>query len=45
MSNTYSEVWDLDVFFEGGSASPEFVAHLKEAGVEIDQFKRKLKTG
>ncbi|WP_226085387.1 M3 family oligoendopeptidase [Mesobacillus sp. S13] len=42
MSNTYSEVWDLDVFFEGGSASPEFAAHLKEAGVEIDQFKKEV---
>ncbi|MGV2938140.1 M3 family oligoendopeptidase [Mesobacillus sp. LC4] len=42
MSNTYSEVWDLDVFFEGGSASPEFAAHLKEAGVEIEQFKKEV---
>lgn len=42
MSNTYSEVWDLDVFFEGGSSSPEFAAHLKEAGVEIEQFKKEV---
>ncbi|MBT2686364.1 M3 family oligoendopeptidase [Bacillus sp. ISL-37] len=42
MSNTYSEVWDLDVFFEGGSDSPEFAAHLKAAGEEITQFKKEL---
>lgn len=44
MSNTYSEVWDLDVFFEGGSASPEFAAHLKAAGAEIEQFKKEVES-
>jgi oligoendopeptidase F len=42
MSNTYSEVWDLDVFFEGGSDSPEFAAHLKAASEEITHFKNEL---
>ncbi|MFT9598404.1 M3 family oligoendopeptidase [Mesobacillus sp.] len=42
MSNTYSEVWDLDVFFEGGSASPEFAAHLKAASEEITQFRKEV---
>ncbi len=27
---TYSDVWDLDVFFKGGSESPELRAHLDE---------------
>ncbi|WLR56261.1 M3 family oligoendopeptidase [Mesobacillus subterraneus] len=44
MTNTYSEVWDLDVFFEGGSASPEFAAHLKAAGAEIEQFKKEVES-
>lgn len=44
MSNTYSEVWDLDVFFEGGSASPEFAAHLKAAGAGIEQFKKEVES-
>lgn len=29
MTTKYSEVWDLDVFFEGGSQSPAFKAHLE----------------
>jgi oligoendopeptidase F len=28
MNTTYSDVWDLDVFFEGGSESKEFREHL-----------------
>ena len=44
MSNTYSEVWDLDVFFEGGSDSPEFTAHLKAAEGEIAQFKKEVES-
>ncbi|MFI8576193.1 M3 family oligoendopeptidase [Rossellomorea aquimaris] len=27
-NHTYSDVWDLDVFFQGGSESPEFRRHL-----------------
>jgi len=27
-NHTYSDVWDLDVFFQGGSESPEFRKHL-----------------
>jgi oligoendopeptidase F len=42
MSNTYSEVWDLDVFFEGGSESPAFAAHLTAAGEEITEFKKEV---
>ncbi|RSD24129.1 M3 family oligoendopeptidase [Mesobacillus subterraneus] len=42
MSTTYSEVWDLDVFFEGGSNSPEFAAHLRSAGEEIGVFQKEV---
>ena len=42
MTNTYSEVWDLDVFFEGGSNSTEFAEHLKSASKEITQFKQEV---
>ncbi|UYZ20847.1 M3 family oligoendopeptidase [Mesobacillus jeotgali] len=44
MSNTYSEVWDLDVFFEGGSDSPAFAEHLKSAGKDIASFKREVES-
>lgn len=40
----YSEVWDLDVFFEGGSDSPQLRAHLDETKVKVDQFAGKLQT-
>ncbi|WP_079509829.1 M3 family oligoendopeptidase [Mesobacillus jeotgali] len=42
MSNTYSDVWNLDVFFEGGSDSPAFADHLKAAGEQIEKFKREV---
>jgi oligoendopeptidase F len=41
---TYSAVWNLDVFFEGGSDSPEFQAHLIETEKKLNQFKDKLQT-
>ena len=44
MSNTYSEVWDLDVFFEGGSDSPAFAEHLKSAGKDIASFKKEVES-
>lgn len=40
----YSQVWDLDVFFEGGSDSPQLRAHLDETKVKVDQFAGKLQT-
>ncbi len=42
MANTYSNVWDLEVFFEGGSNSPEFADHLKAAGGQIEKFKKEV---
>lgn len=44
MSNTYSEVWDLDVFFEGGSNSAEFISHLTAASEAITRFKKEVET-
>jgi oligoendopeptidase F len=41
-ATTYSAVWNLDVFFEGGSSSPEFQAHLAETKQKIDSFKEKV---
>ncbi|MBD3109539.1 M3 family oligoendopeptidase [Bacillus sp. AGMB 02131] len=32
---TYSQVWDLDVFFEGGSDSASFAAYIKETENKI----------
>lgn len=37
---TYSPIWDLDVFFEGGSESPQFVTYMngiKEDIKKLDQ--------
>lgn len=42
-ATTYSAVWDLDVFFNGGSNSPEFQAHLVETDHKLDSFKEKVK--
>ncbi|MEW9107834.1 MAG: M3 family oligoendopeptidase [Cytobacillus gottheilii] len=41
-TKTYSEVWDLDVFFKGGSESEEFTAHLNETEEQIVQFKQSV---
>lgn len=35
----YSPVWDLDVFFKGGSSSEAFLIHLKETKEKINDFK------
>ncbi len=35
---TYSDVWNLDVFFPGGSSSPEFQRHLESTKESIDLF-------
>lgn len=41
-ATTYSEVWDLDVFFKGGSGSPEFQEHLIQTEVLIQNFETKV---
>jgi oligoendopeptidase F len=42
VTNTYSEVWDLEVFFKGGSESPEFASHLQSAHEAISSFKKEV---
>jgi oligoendopeptidase F len=44
MTNTYSEVWDLDVFFEGGSDSPQFASHLSDAANTITAFQKEIES-
>ncbi|WP_080844896.1 M3 family oligoendopeptidase [Cytobacillus gottheilii] len=43
-TKTYSEVWDLDVFFKGGSESEEFTSHLSETEKHIEQFKQSVQS-
>ncbi|MGM0847213.1 MAG: M3 family oligoendopeptidase [Bacillota bacterium] len=40
---TYSDVWDLDVFFEGGSSSPQLREHLEIMDQKIAEFSQKEK--
>ncbi|PLR85863.1 oligoendopeptidase [Bacillus canaveralius] len=42
-TSTYSEVWDLDVFFKGGSDSAEFAAHLENTAAHISRFHNRVK--
>ncbi|WP_064094274.1 M3 family oligoendopeptidase [Rossellomorea aquimaris] len=37
-NNTYSDVWDLDVFFKGGSESQEFRQHLEALKEKKNHF-------
>ncbi|MGD6957675.1 M3 family oligoendopeptidase [Rossellomorea aquimaris] len=37
-NHTYSDVWDLDVFFQGGSESPEFRKHLNTLEKKKNDF-------
>lgn len=37
-ATTYSPVWDLDVFFKGGSSSEAFLTHLIETKEKINEF-------
>lgn len=39
---TYSDVWNLDVFFRGGSESPEFAGHLEITAELIERFQIKV---
>jgi oligoendopeptidase F len=39
---TYSDVWNLEVFFNGGSDSPEFAEHLIKTAELIESFQTKL---
>lgn len=41
-TKTYAEVWDLDVFFKGGSSSPELRAHLDILKTKLESFEEQL---
>lgn len=41
-ATTYSDVWNLDVIFKGGSDSPEFADHLKITSELIELFQTKV---
>ncbi len=41
-TKTYAEVWDLDVFFKGGSSSPELRAHLDTLKTKLESFEEQL---
>ncbi|MFS0635796.1 M3 family oligoendopeptidase [Mesobacillus foraminis] len=42
--HTYSQVWDLDIFFEGGSNSREFTAHLEKTKAKIHGFQQSVES-
>ncbi len=41
---TYPVVWDLDVFFKGGSESPQLRQHLDETKSRVRTFANELKS-
>lgn len=41
-ATTYLDVWNLEVFFKGGSDSAELAEHIKVTGELIDLFKTKV---
>lgn len=40
----YSEVWDLDVFFQGGSSSPALRSHLDGVEEKMSELEKKVAT-
>ncbi len=40
---TYPQQWDLDVFFNGGSSSPELKKHLEEYTQKTKAFEKNVK--
>lgn len=40
MQKPLSQVWDLDVFFSGGSSSYEFARFLEQLELEVEQFRQ-----
>ncbi|RLQ98143.1 M3 family oligoendopeptidase [Falsibacillus albus] len=41
-TDTYSLKWDLDVFFTGGSSSPQFYEHMDSLEKNLSDFERKI---
>lgn len=42
MTTAYPQVWDLDVFFPGGSASPELKAHIENLKPKFEGLKQQV---
>ncbi|PTX64250.1 pepF/M3 family oligoendopeptidase [Melghirimyces profundicolus] len=43
MSETYSNTWDLDVFFPGGSQSPEFRRFMERLEEDVRSFDERIR--
>ncbi|QFT89937.1 Oligoendopeptidase F, plasmid [Bacillus sp. THAF10] len=41
-TKTYSETWDLDVFFQGGSKSEQFHTYLTEIQSDLQEFEKQI---
>ncbi|ODG93495.1 MULTISPECIES: M3 family oligoendopeptidase [Bacillaceae] len=41
-TNTYSLTWDLDVFFKGGSESPEFASYIIEITNLVERIEKQV---
>lgn len=41
-TNTYSLTWDLDVFFKGGSESPEFGLYIEEISRLLENLEHQV---
>lgn len=44
MTQSFSLVWDLDVFFPGGSSSPEFASFLERMERNVEEFRTTVHT-
>ncbi|SFA95202.1 MULTISPECIES: M3 family oligoendopeptidase [unclassified Bacillus (in: firmicutes)] len=42
IKHTYSEVWELDSIFPGGSESTHFQSHLEESSKTVEAFQQKI---
>jgi oligoendopeptidase F len=43
-ATTFSAVWDLEAFFEGGSNSPQFQEHVKDTKQKLEAFEGDVKS-
>ncbi|MBS4194764.1 M3 family oligoendopeptidase [Lederbergia citri] len=43
-TSTYDLTWDLDVFFEGGSNSHQFMEHLDKIKTELNTFEQEVES-
>lgn len=40
--STYYDVWDLDVFFSGGSSSQAFINHIHSSKEDVERFRSRV---